>query len=287
MGALALGVLWSGTVLVLLASAGDVRRWFGLWRRMRLLPKDAVGVGMVAARIEDGSGPLARHSVIQTGRWAAVSEGDPRAIIFHDREYRSELLGGRVRTLDGSRQVDVPGTTDAEVWAPGKPQVIDPDLGFEQAYVRSKHVRGFPRVLRTELVPNGEVWLVGELCADGTGWTMTPPMESRLIVSTVDPRTLSAAKIRLGLTVMFGAFLVAAGSTALAVWPPAFGGRSIAGAVLCLAFFLLVQPVGVWLREALRSPASAIVRGTMVEKASEAAAKTEAPSPDLSPTRER
>lgn len=263
MGALALGVLWVGTLLMLLASAGDVRRWFALWRRMRPLPPDTSGVGMIAARVV-ANGPLARHTVIQTGRWAAVAEGEPRAILFHDREYRSELLGGSVEVVDGSRRIDIPAT-GAEVWAPGKPQTIDPDLAFEQAYAYSKHVKGFPRALRTELNVGHPVWLVGELRADGNRWTFGPSSAGRLIVSTVDPRALSARKIRLGLLVMLALFLVGAGSTALAVWPPPFGGRSIAGAVLCLAFFLLMQPIGVWLRDTLRSPASAIVRGTMVE----------------------
>jgi hypothetical protein len=268
MGAFALVVLWTGTLLVLLASAADVRRWFRLWRRMRPLRGNEGGVGMIEAHVLAGNGPLARHTVVQTGRWAAVSEGEPRAIIFHDREYRSELLGGGVEAADGSRRIEVPAeNAGAEVWAPGRPQQIDPDLGFDQAYVRSKHVRGFPRELRTELVAGSPVWLVGELRQEDGRWTMGPPPAARMIVSTVDPRGLSAGRIRLGLLVILGIFLVGATSTALAVWPPAFGGRSIAGGVLCLAFFLLMQPVGTWLRDRLRSPASAIVRGTMVESA--------------------
>jgi hypothetical protein len=276
MGAFALGVLWTGTLLVLLASARDVRRWFRLWRRMRPLPAAGSGVGLIAARVVEGSGPIARHTVVQTGRWAAVPDGGPRAIIFHDREYRSEILGGTVETLDGSRRIDIAATEEGQVWAPGKPQVIDPELSFEQAYARSKHVRGFPRDLRTELGAGVPLWLVGAVKQDGDHWSMGSPPGGQLIASTVDPRKLSSQRIRLGLGVMALMFLIGAAATALAVWPPAFGGRSIAGGVLCLAFFLIMQPVGTWLRDRLRSPASAIVRGTLVDDPSPAVSENPA-----------
>jgi hypothetical protein len=272
MGALALGVLWVGTALVLLASTKSVGRWLTLWRKVRPARDGTSGVGLIAVRVREGSGPLARHAVIQTGRWAAVGDDEPRAILFHDRAYRSELFGGSVEAIDGGRIVEI-AAGEAEVWAPGKPQQIDPDLPFEQAYARSKHVRGFPREIRTEIGAGSTAWLWGDLGNDGERWSLRAPQDEPLIVSTVDPRALIAGKLRVGLLVMLVLFAVGVGATALAVWPPAFGGRSIAGAVLCLAFFLTMQPIGTWLRDYLRSPALAIVRGSMVEEVAPAAAK--------------
>jgi hypothetical protein len=275
MGALALGVLWVGTALVLLASASSLGRWLRLWRMVRPPRASTGGVGLIAVRVRDGSGPFARHTVIQTGRWAAVGEDEPRAILFHDRAYRSELFGGSVEALDGGRIIEI-AAGDAEVWAPGQPQQIDPDLPFEQAFARSKHVRGFPREVRTEIGAGSTSWIWGEMRSEGERWLLRPPKGEGLIVSTVDPRALIAGKLRVGLLVMLAIFAVGVAATALAVWPPAFGGRSIAGAVLCLAFFLTMQPIGTWLRDYLRSPASAIVRGSLVEEVAPAAAKERA-----------
>ena len=47
----------------------------------------------------------------------------------------------------------------------------------------------------------------------------------------------------------------------MALWPPVFGLVSTLGGALCLAFFLIVQPAGTALRDAVRVPSRAIVRG--------------------------
>src|SRR5580700_10803166 len=95
MGALALAILWSATLLVQVAAVGDVARW---WRLRRKLAAPGVVVsGRVAAGVA-----LARRTVTQRGRWGATGEGDGRAILFHDRAYRGELMGGAVE-VDGSK----------------------------------------------------------------------------------------------------------------------------------------------------------------------------------------
>jgi hypothetical protein len=58
-----------------------------------------------------------------------------------------------------------------------------------------------------------------------------------------------------------GVLAVAGACTAVALTPPAFGTISKIGAALCLAFFLLVQPAGTAVREAVRAPSRALLRG--------------------------
>ncbi|MEZ4312522.1 MAG: hypothetical protein R3F14_31220 [Polyangiaceae bacterium] len=61
----------------------------------------------------------------------------------------------------------------------------------------------------------------------------------------------------------------AGGVTALALWPPRFDGWvSLLGGVLGLGYFLAVQPVGTAVRDALRPPSTAFVRGVWIESAS-------------------
>jgi hypothetical protein len=265
MGSVALLAMWTATLLVLATAAKELWRWWRRWRSWRSLGQDQAGVGLVMGHVV-GPGPLARHSVLQAGRWGAVPPGAPRVILFHDRSYRSEIFGGTVVQTDGGRTLDVSEAGESgEVWAPGRNRTADPDLDFDEAYERSKQTRGFERALKVDLVAGAPVWLVGQARQIGGRWELEAAAGGTLLVSAVDPRALSKRKVLLDLGVMLGIFSVAVAGTALAAWPPRFGTRSIVGATLCLAYFLLVQPVGTWLRDALRAPSRPIVRGAMVE----------------------
>ncbi|HZO12649.1 MAG TPA: hypothetical protein VFB62_05315, partial [Polyangiaceae bacterium] len=57
--------------------------------------------------------------------------------------------------------------------------------------------------------------------------------------------------------------------TYLALYPPIFGTVSIVGGALGLVFFLLVQPAGTAIRDAVRVPSVAQLRGSWVRPKSE------------------
>jgi hypothetical protein len=278
MGSVALFAMWTATLLILATAAKEGMAWWRRRRSLSALDRDVEGVGLVAGRVV-GPEPLARHSVLQAGRWGAVAEGAPRVILFHDRSYQSEIFGGWVERLDGGGRLRVaPEVRSGEVWAVGLEHVADPDLGFAEAYERSRQTRGFERTLRADLTAGRPVWLSGRArLADGN-WVLEAPEGGTLLVSTVDPRALGTRKVLLDLLAIAGILTVAVAGTLLAVWPPRFGPRSIAGATLCLAFFLLVQPVGTWLRDALLSPARRVWRGVMVEAPVPVAATTAPPA---------
>jgi hypothetical protein len=111
--------------------------------------------------------------------------------------------------------------------------------------------------------------VLGLLCL-GVLWANT------LVVAAAawkELRTLSAlrarrARLRL-LVVAFivGELLACAFATRLALWPPVFGRVSTIGGVLCLAFFLAVTPVGVWVRDRCRPPSRAVSQGAGTEGA--------------------
>ncbi|XXT24838.1 hypothetical protein WME94_25220 [Sorangium sp. So ce429] len=96
------------------------------------------------------------------------------------------------------------------------------------------------------------------------------------LVSSVDPRAFCRSRIALlalGVAGILGALV---GCSALALSRPRFGPASTAGAALCLAFFLLVQPLGTALRDAARTPSAAPARGRWVRRRADAAWHIEA-----------
>ncbi|WP_437664659.1 hypothetical protein [Sorangium sp. So ce1182] len=90
------------------------------------------------------------------------------------------------------------------------------------------------------------------------------------LVSSVDPRASCRSRIALlalGVAGILGALV---GCTALALSRPRFGPASTA---LCLAFFLLVQPLGTALRDAARTQSAAPARGRWVRRRADGATR--------------
>src|SRR5438552_1609644 len=118
MGIFALAVLWVNTLLVAAASLQSLRAIARRRRAMRPLGVGETGVGLVEGVVVRGE-PVARRLVEQTGRQAADSDGR-HAILFHDRGYRGEVVGGALRLGDGDvgREVEVTAAAGApvEVW---------------------------------------------------------------------------------------------------------------------------------------------------------------------------
>lgn len=261
MGALALAILWINTLLVVGAAWQERTALRRLAQRFRAITTGDAGsgrAGVLSGRVIEHSA-IAIHEIEQVGRLA-----DSRApqILWHDRAYRSRVDGGRIESDGASIRV-----------APAPAGVVWPDpkrLGeraaeasaeaFDEHAKGAKKARGSTRVVTTPIDADQSVWVYGRLVDGEEGLTIEPDA-GELWVSQVDPRAWCRSKASLVTTFIVGAVVLAAACTAVALVPPAFGTISKVGGALCLAYFLLIQPAGVSLREAVRTPDRAIVRG--------------------------
>lgn len=254
MGLLALGILWVNTLLLAGAALTPLGELLGYLRRWR---RD----GLLRAEVLEGNddGVLARYEVEQTGHKAADDE-DRHAIAFHDRAYRSLVLGGRL-DVDGE-QLALEQTDDAEVWltatekkaAAGCPGAS----AFEDAYPQARKAKGWRRHVRHDLRTGDRV--VVHACREGD--RLVPPADGPLVIATHDPRGWCRAKVALVLGFQLMVLALASGITYLALYPPLFGTVSTIGGVAGLAYFLTIQAVGVALREATLAPPRAALRGS-------------------------
>jgi hypothetical protein len=161
------------------------------------------------------------------------------------------------------REVTVAPAIEAEVWVPREAAAAAgacPSAArFDEAYPHARKARGYSRTVEAMIRQGEAVWLArgaqpaGE---EGSAEAMAPAL-----LSTMDPRAWARSRMALLAAFAAGEIAVAAGCTALALLPPAFGTISKIGAGLGLLFFLLVQPAGTAVREAVRPPSRAIVRG--------------------------
>jgi hypothetical protein len=265
MGALALAILWVNTLLVAAAAlkqAGELRRRM---RALRPLAPGEQGEGLIEGLIEEGDGEggaLARYEVEQIGRAGAEHAGR-RTIHFGDRTFGGAVLGGVV-TAGGSRVRVCAG--DGEVW-PDRADVLSAAACGGQA----RKARGHAREVQVALRAGGPVWIAGAVRATSGGLEIVPSGEAPLLVSAIEPRAWIRGKVTLAVLFAVAETAIAAGVTALVLVPPVFDGWvSKIGGVLGLGFFLGVQPVGTAVRDALRPPSRAFVRGRWIEPTPEA-----------------
>jgi hypothetical protein len=270
MGLGALGILWVNTLLVMAAAWLELRRIAGRQREMRALSAGQTGPGLVRGRVLSGDGPggaLASRLIDQVGRAGSADEGARRSIRFADRAYRSEIHGGRVE-LEGGRVVRVePAAGDVvEVWAPRealeRAAACPSDGDFDAAYGLAGKARGYLRTVAVRAAAGDEVWLVGEVQGGAGGeLVLATPAKGAHVVATTDPLADGRAKVARIAAFLVAVPLAAGVCTAVALVPPVFGTVSTIGGALGLAYFLLVQPAGVSLREAVRFPHRSILRG--------------------------
>lgn len=265
MGLLALGILWVNTLLIVLSALKEAAALSARRRAMPLLPPGARGPGLLEGRVLRGAGrtgALAGRRVDQVGR-AGSGDAGRETILFSDRKYDGEIYGGAVEVPGESgppRALEVSPVMVAEVWMPPaamREAAACPSASrFDEAYPHARKARGYSRTVEAMLRPGSPVWILGErtLGAD-------PPEVVPTLIAGLDPRAWCRSKV-LGLVAFSVAVLVvASGCTAVALVPPVFGGVSKLGGALCLGFFLLVQPAGTAMREAVRSPAQAVLQG--------------------------
>lgn len=269
MGVLALAILWVNTLLIAAAAWKEIAA-LTVWRR-RLVPVDGDdGVGLVRARVAHGAGPggaLAVQRVEQLGRAATHDDGGRRVIHFADRSAVGEVFGGTA-TRDGI-EITVDAEATAEVWVPATALTASgacaSDEVFDRAFADAKKARGFPRAV--EGAAEGEVYLFGQLRPMGQGLALAAAKPGGLLVATFNPRPWIDRKIALAALFIVGDVALAAGCTAVALWPPRFGLVSTLGGAACLGFFLIAQPAGTALRDAVALPSRAWLRGKWVRSA--------------------
>jgi hypothetical protein len=235
MGALALAILW---VNVLLVAAAALKELGPIAAARRAF---AAGKRGIVVRGAGAGGELAVHEVEQVGRATAAG-----TIRFSDRRFAGKVYGGTIRLEDGS-EVEIEPQDDVEVWisravlaeAAGR----DAATGYATALAAAKKARGHVRNLAAPIGLGTAVFV-----AEGR-------------VSAIDPAAWAARASGLVVAFAIGEVALAAALTRLALMAPVFGTASTIGAALGLAFFLLVQPAGVSVREAVRPPSRANVRG--------------------------
>jgi hypothetical protein len=230
MGALALAILWVNTLLI---AAAALKGRAALGRLGRSFGDVAKGT---VVRGDGPAGALAALELVQVGR---LGTGADPVILFHDRSYAGRVFGGRV-AVGGGREVDVAPSEDAEVWldaaSVARAASCPSESAFASARDEARKARGFTRTVSAPIAAGAEVFVATRL------------------VSTLDPRAWVANRTGLACGFVVSEILVAAACTMAALQRPLFGAVSTAGAAAGFVFFLLVQPAGTWVRDALRPP---------------------------------
>jgi hypothetical protein len=247
MAALGLAIVWVNALLIAAAAYGELRSLRD--RRSRL------DRAILRAAIERGRGPegaFAAHFVDQVGRAADARSG--RAIHFSDRAYRSVLYGGVVRLEDGrTQEIDGAEGEHVEVWAGDhEPDASPSGTAFDQAWIASKGASGFARTLERRMGPPAVVAIALARTPEERTWVFDEPAARRWIERR---RWLVLGFIAVELLALGGATALCFVGGSFASWV------TKAGAALCVAWFLGVQPVGVAVSEACRPPHRAAVRG--------------------------
>jgi hypothetical protein len=259
MGALALAILWVNTLLI--AAAAFKQR--AALVRLRDSLRD-----VRATKIVRGDGPGGAFAACEVKQLGRLHSAAAKAIVFFDQSYGSVLYGGSLEGPTGETTAVAPSQA-ARVWAADSEFRDDGASAgtsdFNAACVEAKKARGFPRTLRAP-VAAGQTVFIATIASDASA-------EERL-VATMDPRRWIETRARLALAFAFFEVAVAAACTALALHVPVFGTVSTVGGAACLAFFLLVQPLGTAVRDALRPPDRAPRRGKWTATASSGSERT-------------
>ena len=174
-------------------------------------------------------------------------------ILFADRSAEGEVFGGVVE-LEGGRALEIEATREAEVWVDRaallRAAECPSDEAFDALYEGARKARGAARTVSAAIEKGQEAYV------------LEPPTGGAMLIAAFDPRRWIAGKVRLLALFIAADLAAAAGCTFLALFPPAFGLVSKIGGALGLVFFLLVQPAGTMVREVVRTPSRALLRGS-------------------------
>ncbi|MRG96026.1 hypothetical protein [Polyangium spumosum] len=265
LGLLVLGVLWVNTLLIVAAAYKDIAALSTFARRFVPRGPGPSGPGLVIGRVTRGDGEghaLAAHVVPQVGR---LARGDEPVVLFEDRPAESASFGGAIEAE--GRSFEIPPLTGAgvEVWlgrdALHAAAACPSADAFEAALPDASKARGFSRKITAPIAEGALVYAYGVVQQDGEAPRLAPAADGVMILSTIDPRSFCGQKVLLGWLFVAVVLALAAGVTALALHEPIVSSTSKLGGALGLVFFLLVQPAGTGLRDALARPSVAALRG--------------------------
>lgn len=244
LGALALAILWVNTLLVA-AAALQQRRGLGVLRA-RLAAARRSGA-LVEGIVEEGHGPggaLAVRRIEQIGR--AMTVAGPDRILFTDRRASAESFGGRVRVGSGAT-LGIEAGIPLEVWIDDGAPARRDETDFDRAWSRASTHKGVVCICEQAIVQGARVFV--------------DRSAEPLRIATMDPLAFVDRKRALLAAFAVFALLGAAAVTVVACWPPLFGPVSTLGAVLAVAYFLGIQPLGTSARDAARLPPERLLGG--------------------------
>lgn len=259
MGTALLGLAWVTALMLMLDALIDAR---AMWRRLGEWKRSLLQ-GTVTAN------ELAVHEVEQRVKQL---DGDEPGLVFFDRKHVSTVSGGGVQV--GEEQLELSGAPGAEVWIDAATRsaaaACSSPASFDTLNTTAKGAGGGIRTVRSSVRAGAQVWIAGS--RQGGRFTAT-------LVSNFDPRGWARGRLlAIGGLISLDLLWVSAG-TVLALWPPAFGVISIAGALVLLGHFLGMTALAMAAREKSRTPAFAFLRGSWLRSTAE--------SPALAPVTER
>jgi hypothetical protein len=238
LGLLGLAIVWVNALVIAAAAIGEARRLLRARSALGEVRKGTVASG----RGEDDT--LAMHEVDQVGR--AIDAPVP-AMLWHDRGYASTIFGGTVKV--GEETIEIAESKEGEVWPSRERQIerskCPSDEELDAHYKSSRGAKGAPRKVLTPIRKGDTVWIAKE----------------GKLVSAIDPALWYGARARASLLFALAELGVCGACTAVALVPPHFGIASTIGGALLLLFFVFVQPIGVSVEDANRSPSERFLRG--------------------------
>lgn len=256
MGLGAMLVLWVNGLLVLAVAFKQLGRVLGVSARLKRAQRD----GRLVEGVVRAGAPFAIRHVTQVGR--ALTVRGPQRILFTDGPQSFEVLGGVLETAEGEIRVEAAQPGLSEVWigqerADSQSACPSGDT-FDAAYVDASKYKGYRREVEVPVGDGDRVWVLG--ARDGEA--LTPPESEPLLVSMIEPVRWARSRAWVLGGFLLVAFTALCGVTALAVVPPRFGPVSTVGGILCVAYFLAIQPIATAVRDAIRTPARQPLGGT-------------------------
>ncbi len=251
MGLFGLSIVAVNTILI----SADLGGWARVLSRFRR--ETGPGGGRLTRGVVTGEQGAPRLDLVLV----AHSRGNGK-IFFHGRDPVAQVPAGVTVRPEGS-------ATDFSLDAGAKPWIwlAEPSLTralacpdqrtFDEIAPAAERAKGAERPVSIELDASAPVFIVGSASGEALGpapTSLDPHGTPHLIISAFDPRAWAARQVRLIFGSIVGIWAVFAALTALCFQGVPLGLESKVGALGLFAFFLLVQPFGVAIRERTALP---------------------------------
>lgn len=238
-----------------------------------LITADLAGWAQVLARFRRETRPENRR--LARGTLTGTPEGAPRLdlvlvahsrgsgkIFFHGRDPEAVVPPGLTMRSEAS-SADVSLDPGAEPWVwPAEASftraLACPDRRtFDEIAPGAERAKGLERALSVELETSAPVFIFGSASGDSfraAPTSLDPSGTPHLIISAFDPRAWAGRQLRLIFGSIAVIWAVFAALIAVCFQGVPFGLTSQLGALGLFLFFLLVQPLGVAIRERTALP---------------------------------